>query len=129
MQTLTITYSRHVAATARLDALQAAYDSLPAARAAMGRSKEAHKLIEAASDFQAQLRNTLGRKSSSVAEFARAATAKPRTNQTLLAQLAVASAEPRVNMKMDAMLAAHVEFQQSVRPSFPRRLLGAILGR
>jgi hypothetical protein len=127
MTTLTIAYSYSAASgKARLTDLQKVYDSLPAARKAMDRNPAARQLIGDAGAFQAQLRNSVLKKSSLAADYAAAAMTQPVNNDVMVAQLAIASIAPRVNAKLTTMLQSHAAYEQSIQPGLGRRLLNLV---
>lgn len=135
MTILTISYFRHAAATDRLNALTDAYKDMPAARQAMTGNPAAFALINAASHFQAALRNKVSNGNSAIIrEFGDAATTTPLKTNVFTAQLAIASDQPAVNLHLKELLTAHKNYlaSQPKKELFmaSRRLLSIIgLGR
>lgn len=125
MTILSILYSRHAAAAERLNALTSAYSDMPEARQSMAKNPKALAFINAASEFQATLRNTVSHAGSAlVREFGAHAlpvtAGKPGDPS---AQLAIASGEPNVNQRLNVLLAAHKNYVAENNFSFnPRRL-------
>ena len=125
MTILSILYSRHAATADRLNALTSAYADMPKARQSMAENPKALAFINAASEFQATLRNTVSHSSTTlVREFgARALPVTAGKPGDATAQLAIASGEPNVNHRLNVLLAAHKTYAAENKVSFnPRRL-------